>query len=88
MVLGTALRILRTRLRFVPMQHASRVNSAVIAAAAGFTLWSTPASAYLDPGEGSMLAQAMFAATVGSVVGLRLYWRKITGFLRSKKIRD
>jgi hypothetical protein len=67
------------------MHSASRVNSAVIVAAAGFALWSTPASAYLDPGEGSMLAQAMFAATVGSVVGL---WRKITGFLRSKKIRD
>ena len=88
MVSGAVQKILRTRLRFIPMQHASWVSSAVVFAAAGFTLWSTPASAYLDPGKGSMLAQAMFAATVGSVVGLGSHWRKITGFLRSKKIRD
>jgi hypothetical protein len=70
------------------MRNALRVNAGAVVAAIGFALWSTPASAYLDPGEGSMLAQAVFAATVGSVVGLKLYWRKIMGLLRAKKSRD
>lgn len=45
----------------------------------GFALSSTPAFAYLDPGEGSMLAQALFAAAAGGVVALKLYWNKIQG---------
>jgi hypothetical protein len=88
-MLGTA----RTNQRsyashFLPLRNALGVSAGTAVAAIGFMLWSTPASAYLDPGEGSMLAQAMFAATVGGFVGLRHYWRRIAGFLRSKKIRD
>ena len=37
--------------------------------------------AYIDPGAGSFLLQALVAALAGIVVTLNLYWRKIKGFL-------
>ena len=37
----------------------------------------TPAHAYLDPGTGSILLQGLFAAVVGGLVTIRLYWAKL-----------
>ena len=39
--------------------------------------WALPAHAYLDPGTGSMLIQAVIGAIAAVGVTLRLYWYKI-----------
>ena len=37
--------------------------------------------AYLDPGAGSFVIQALVAALAGIAVTLRVYWQRIRGFL-------
>ena len=38
--------------------------------------------AYLDPGTGSLILQALVAALAGAVVVITSYWQKIRGFFR------
>lgn len=45
----------------------------------------TVAYAYLDPGTGSMLLQALIAAIVGGAIAIRAYWGKIKHLLSSSK---
>jgi len=40
-----------------------------------------PAEAYLDPGTGSMLLQAVAAAFIGGLFTLKLYWRRVKAYL-------
>jgi hypothetical protein len=40
-----------------------------------------PALAYIDPGTGSVLVQALIAAIAGIAVSSRMYWQKIKVFL-------
>jgi hypothetical protein len=49
---------------------------------------TTPAFAYLDPGDGSMLLQAILAAVAGSVFALKHYWRRLVSLFRRKPRRD
>lgn len=49
-----------------------------------------PAYAYLDPGTGSMLLSMVVAAIAGALVSIKMYWSKVSGWLKSlssKKIR-
>ena len=36
-----------------------------------------PATAYLDPGTGSMLVQALIAVLMGLGLTIKIYWQKI-----------
>ena len=54
-------------------------------------LWATlcfgllgiqPAAAYLDPGTGSIILQAVIGAVAGALIVIKLYWYKLTTFLR------
>jgi len=58
----------------------------------GLALVPQDASAYIDPGLGSMIIQGLIAAVVGSGVALRLRWRQIkarlSGGARSRKDAD
>ena len=47
--------------------------------AAPWIAWAPPAQAYLDPGTGSMILQAVLAGVAGIAVAWRLYWAKLTG---------
>ena len=49
---------------------------------------TTPAFAYLDPGDGSMLLQVILAATAGSVFALKQYWRRVASLLKRKPRHD
>ncbi|HNP61305.1 MAG TPA: hypothetical protein PKM72_10715 [Nitrospirales bacterium] len=40
------------------------------------------ASAYLDPGTGSMVLQLLLGGIAGAVVILKLYWRRFVGLFR------
>lgn len=43
-------------------------------------LYTRRAYAYLDPGTGSMILQAVLAAIVGSAMAIKIFWRKIKSF--------
>lgn len=44
--------------------------------------------AYIDPGAGSYILQVLAAVFFGSVFALKMYWKKLTGFLARKKPQD
>lgn len=52
-----------------------------------FAFFSFPAtaSAYLDPGTGSMVVQVIIATFAGALYMLKIYWRKIFGMFRRKR---
>lgn len=43
-----------------------------------------PAHAYLDPGTGSIILQAIIGGLAMGAVTARLYWAKITGFFKRR----
>jgi hypothetical protein len=40
------------------------------------------ASAYLDPGVGSMIWQMLVAVALGAVFMIKMYWMKIKGYFK------
>lgn len=38
-------------------------------------------NAYLDPGSGSYLLQLLIAGALGALFALRVYWKRVRGFL-------
>jgi hypothetical protein len=49
------------------------------------TLFDTgPAWAYLDPGTGSIMLQALLGGIAGAMVVGRLYWHRFRGFVASR----
>ncbi len=44
-----------------------------------------PAEAYLDPGTGSMVLQAVIAAIAATAVALRLYWTRLKALFGRKR---
>jgi len=42
------------------------------------------AYAYIDPGTGGMILQAIAAAVVSGMVAVRLYWAKLRDFFKPK----
>jgi hypothetical protein len=47
--------------------------------------WTSPAHAYLDPGTGSMIVQAIIGGIAGVTVIIGIYWRKVRSFFSSKR---
>ncbi len=53
-----------------------------------FILTSNPsseASAYLDPGTGSMVLQLLLGGVAGAVVVMKMYWEKVREFFTRQK---
>jgi len=42
---------------------------------------------YLDPGAGSIIVQAVIAATIGAAAAVKLYWSRISAFLAQRRNR-
>ena len=42
------------------------------------------AHAYIDPSAGSLLLQLVLGGMAGVLVALRLYWKRLAGFLRRR----
>jgi hypothetical protein len=40
---------------------------------------------YLDPGAGSIIVQAVIAVAIGAATAAKLYWRRISTFLSSRR---
>jgi len=49
------------------------------------TVIPQPASAYLDPGFGSMVWQMIAAVAFGAAFTMKIYWQKIKSFLHNSK---
>lgn len=73
------------------MQQAKTKTSAGISCGARTSLWALlcfvtlgipQAQAYLDPGTGSIILQAVIGAVAGALIVIKLYWYKLTAFLR------
>jgi hypothetical protein len=47
-----------------------------------------PAHAYLDPGTGSMVIQAVVAGVVGALALGRLYWARLKGLARRNSVKE
>ena len=43
--------------------------------------WIARPVQYLDPGSGSYLLQLLIAAALGALIALRLYWKRVKGFV-------
>jgi hypothetical protein len=56
----------------------------LLAVAASLSLTS-PAHAYLDPGTGSMLLSAIIGVVAAAGLGLKMFWYRVVGLVRSKK---
>lgn len=50
-----------------------------------FFFFPATASAYLDPGTGSMVVQVIIATVAGVLYALKIYWRRIFGIFRRKR---
>lgn len=45
----------------------------------------TPANAYIDPGSGSIIFQAVVGGAMAVGLGVKVYWRRIAAFFSRKK---
>jgi hypothetical protein len=53
----------------------------------GFWLLVVPAAnAYVDPGTGSFIFQVLIGAFLGAAVALKVFWRRIWGFITRKPV--
>ena len=44
--------------------------------------------AYIDPGTGSYLFQAAVGAILGGALAVKVFWRRIWGFLSGRRRRE
>lgn len=44
--------------------------------------------AYLDPGTGSIILQALVAGFMGAMLAIKLFWAKITAFFRKLRGKE
>ena len=58
-----------------------RVRASVIVVAAVALVTPGSAHAYIDPGTGSYIVQAVVAAIAGGLVAIKMYWQRVKGFL-------
>jgi len=56
------------------------IGAAIALALGLFLLAPASAHAYIDPGTGSYLLQALVAGAMGGAMALKLYWQKVKAF--------
>ena len=62
--------------------------SLVVSAIAVAVSARTAHAQYLDPGAGSIIVQAVIAATIGAAAAMKLYWGRLTAFISQRRHRD
>ena len=45
----------------------------------------SPASAYIDPGSGSLIFQVVVGAAMAVSLGVKVFWRRITTFFARRR---
>lgn len=54
----------------------------------GSMLWMPTANAYIDPGSGSIIFQAIVGGALAIGVAIKLFWRRIIGLFSRKDAKD
>ena len=67
------------------MKYIELVNKARVSILLFVGLIAMPASAYLDPGTGSMILQGLIAGVAIAWFTIKNYWYKLTAFFGKKK---
>jgi hypothetical protein len=67
------------------MEGGMKRNNSVFAAACALVIWADNAYAYIDPGAGSMVLQAILAALIGIGVFVRQARVSIAAFFKRVK---
>tara|TARA_Y100000768_G_scaffold272479_1_gene208496 strand:+ start:653 stop:853 length:201 start_codon:yes stop_codon:yes gene_type:complete len=52
------------------------------------SIFHTSAHAYIDPGVGSIILQAIIGAIAATSLTIKIYWQKIKSFFKKKKNKD
>lgn len=63
------------------------LGKALVLAIILFGASSAPAYAYLDPGTGSMILQALIGAAAAGVTVISVYWQKVKAFVSEKFVK-
>ncbi|CAH0993184.1 hypothetical protein SIN8267_03325 [Sinobacterium norvegicum] len=50
------------------------MNKSILGVGICFIIFSAPASAYLDPGTGSMVIQVLIAGILSALFAIKTYW--------------
>ena len=58
------------------------LNALVVLSVLAFLSVARDAEAYIDPGSGSVILQALIAAALGAWVAVKLGWKRVRGFAR------
>ena len=53
-----------------------------------FLMFNSKAHAYLDPGIGSIILQAIIGGIAATIFTIKMYWQKIKDFFNKKKKKD
>ena len=51
-------------------------------------IFNTSAYAYIDPGVGSIILQAIIGAIAAMSLTIKIYWQKIKSFFKKNKNKD
>ena len=51
-------------------------------------IFHTSAHAYIDPGVGSIILQAIIGAIAATSLTIKIYWQKIKSFFKKNKNKD
>ena len=53
-----------------------------------FLIFNSKAYAYIDPGIGSIILQAIIGGIAATIFTIKIYWQKIKVFFKKKKKED
>ena len=53
-----------------------------------FLIFNSKAYAYIDPGIGSIMLQAIIGGIAATIFTIKIYWQKIKDFFKKKKKED
>lgn len=53
-----------------------------------FLMLNSKAHAYIDPGIGSVILQAIIGGIAATIFTIKIYWQKIKDFFNKKKKKD
>ena len=67
------------------MNRSSRIFTVAFLCFAFLFLFLPSANAYLDPGTGSFLFQALVGAILAAGLATKLFWRKIVAFVTRRE---
>jgi len=62
----------------------ARVFWVTMLVAAFSLLWLPSANAYIDPGSGSFVFQALIGGLLAAGVAIKVYWKRLTGLVTRK----